>query len=87
MARSWFYYTNNDPAYANIASNYSATMGNPVCSLPNPTNICAVLATVSITQPVLTLRLQTYLLSAVLPPMRDQPSGSGLKKYVYVKAQ
>ena len=88
MARSWFNYTKTDFGECFIASSYSAIMGEPNCPLPNPVNICAILATVSITQPVLTLSLRVYLAAAIVSiPVSNQPVGPGVKKYVLVKAQ
>ena len=88
MARAWFFYTKTDAAERLIASNYSATVDNPTCPQPNPVNICAVLATISATQPVLTSNLQAYLNAAcIFAPCNDQPVGAGVKKYVLVRAQ
>ena len=88
MARSWFNYIKTTPTDRLIASNYSAIPfnGNPSCNPIFADNICAVLATVSITQPVLTFNLQFYLNAAAVNLIAE-PFGIGIKKYVYVKAQ
>lgn len=83
MARSWFYYLKTTPTDRLIASNYVAIAGTPLCP-GTPVNICAVFATVSGTQPVLTANLQAYLNAAGVPPYLPQPQGP---KYVLTRAQ
>lgn len=85
MARAWFQYilcTPTDPEIY-ISSNY-VRVGEPYC--PKPANsICAVYATVSLTQPILTPNLVTYLDDASIFPFADQPVFSS-RKYVLTKA-
>ena len=86
MARSWFQYNKTTPDDRTIASNYSALNGNPSCTAV-PVNICAVLATLSATQPILTINLRSYLNAAAVSPFEAQPIGTGVKKYVYTRGQ
>lgn len=94
MARSWFMYIKTTPIDRLVASNYVATPGKPnyCCTanpIPgqscNPNNICAVYATISATQPILTARLQSYLIAAGISPYNPQPTGLTVKKYVYTR--
>ncbi|WP_442587856.1 hypothetical protein ACSBL2_17575 [Pedobacter sp. AW31-3R] len=79
MASSWFTYNKNTPIDRLVGSNYTAVMGNPDCPTPNPVNICAVFATISATQPVLTPNLISYLNAASVYPHLNQPTGAAAK--------
>lgn len=86
MARSWFTYNKTTPTDRLIGSNYVAIMGTPDCAKPDPVNICAVFATVSATQPVLTPNLISYLNAAAVYPHNDQPV-AGATKFVLTRKQ
>lgn len=83
MARSWFVYILTTPTDRLISSNYVAIPNDPSC-LGTPNNVCAVYATVSSTQPVLTTNLNTYLTAAGISPFQAQPAGN-VKRYVYTR--
>ena len=88
MARAWFFYTKTNPNDACVASNYSTSGDLQNCSPINAINICAVFATVSGTQPVITTNLCSYLNAACAwTPCSDQPAGLAVKKYVLVRPQ
>lgn len=86
MARSWFCYNNSTPADRLTSSNYTAVPSLAFCGCGGfPNNICAVYATISSTQPVITLRLREYLVAGGVFPFLPQPILPGTKKYVYTR--
>ncbi|WP_442587854.1 hypothetical protein ACSBL2_17565 [Pedobacter sp. AW31-3R] len=86
MARYWFTYIKTTPTDRLVSSNYVALVSFPGCSPVNPVNICAIFATLSVTQPVLTANLMGYLTGGGTPPYQNQPVGFP-KKYVYTRPQ
>lgn len=84
MARAWFQYIlciSSEPEI-HISSNY-VRVGVPFCPKP-ANNICAIYATVALTQPIITPNIGTYLSSGSVFPYADQPI-VGSRKYVLTK--